>query len=233
MKAFAIIVDLKLNFKRNSNQLKIYEVKVSNDILTGFIRRYYTINTEIYKLAGKGRGGVNRQGLLLYLFKVSHILLTTKDGGNSAVLPIDRLCSYANIKDAIPGHKKQNLDRILKSLQLSNFKFEYQFVNINSSYKYMVKLDFSSPFVQIESLPVHSFYNQLFTNLRSLFLSKVVKGTENEPILFQLWLSDNSQHLAEKSSILAGAYRNCLDLKITNASATELIKSGDILNNNS
>lgn len=232
MKAFSIIVDLKLNFKRNSNQLKIYEVKVSNDILTGFIRRYYTINTEIYKLAGKGRGGENRQSLLLYLFKVSHILLTTKDGGNSAVLPIDRLCSYANIKDAIPGHKKQNLNRILKSLQLSNFKFDYEFITGNSNYKYMVKLDFRSPHDQIELITIHSFYSQLFINLKSLFLTTAFKGTENEPVLFQAWLSDNSQHIAEKSSILAGAYRNCLDLKITKAFATELIKSGDILNNN-
>ena len=119
------------------------KVKVSNDILEGFLRRYYTINTEVYKQAGIGRGGANRQSLLLYLFKINHILITTKGSGNTALLPIDRLCPYANINDLQIGHRKQNLARVLTSLQLNQFKFQFQFQKGNTQHKFMVKLDFS------------------------------------------------------------------------------------------
>lgn len=230
MKAFSIIIDLKLNFKRKANQPKVYEVKVSNDILEGFLRRYYTINTEVYKQAGIGRGGANRQSLLLYLFKINHILITTKGSGNTALLPLDRLCPYANINDLQIGHRKQSLARILTSLQLNQFKFQFQFQKGNTQHKFMVKLDFSPIKGQQEFSSAHNFYNKLLVNLKGLYQTKCGEDQVDNVVLFQIWLADHNQHLQEKAYILSGAYGSCMDLKITTGFATDLIISGDILN---
>ncbi|MGY3055533.1 hypothetical protein ACVWYG_003754 [Pedobacter sp. UYEF25] len=230
LKGFSILIDLRLNFNRTSKELKCYEVKVSNELLDGFFRRYYTINTEIYRRVGKGRGGETRQSLLLYLFKINHILFTSSDRENSVVVPLDRLCEYANIRDQKPAHKKQNLNRILGKIKESSFDFNYEFVNENKRYQYIVKLSFNHLIGPKDLMIEHSFFAKLVTTLKYLFKAKYVEGySEQDPVPFQNWLGNNGYHLQEKASILVDCYSNCLDVKITRSFATELILSGDIL----
>ena len=198
--------------------------------MEGFFRRYYTINTDIYRNVGKGRGGETRQSLLLYLFKINHILLTSSDKENSVVLPLDRLCEYAKIKDDKPAHKKQNLNRILGKIKASSFNFNYEFINENKRYQYMVKLTFNNLMGQKDLITEHSFFIKLMTTLKYLFKAKYVEGyLEENPVPFQNWLGNSGYHLQEKASVLVDCYNNCLNIKITKAFATELIRSGDIL----
>ncbi|TKC08008.1 hypothetical protein FA048_12655 [Pedobacter polaris] len=228
MKNFPILIDLKLNFDRKKNELKQYEVRVSNELLDGFLRRYYNINTEIYKKVGKGKGGETRQSLLLYLFKMNHILLTTNnENSNSVIVPLDRLCDYASIQSQLPKHKKLSLTRVLQKIQESEFKFIFEFVGKSN---YMVKLTFNHLQGQKELLADHSFYNRLMINLKYVFRAEFTEmATDDNPAPFQNWLANNEYHLEDKAKVLADAYLQCLNLKITKAFAIELILSGDIL----
>lgn len=93
---FPILKDLKLNFSRKINEEKIYDVRLSDQLLTGVLYRYYTVNAESYRLVGKGRGGNSRKKLLIYLSKLNHVLVST-NSTEKTVIPLDRLCQFADL----------------------------------------------------------------------------------------------------------------------------------------
>lgn len=231
MHNFPILKDLKLNFSRHAKEQKIYDVRLSDELLHGFLTRYYTFSSESYRLVGKGRGGDSRKKLLIYLSKLNHIMITSSDY-NHMVVPVDRLCAFADIKDIKPSHKKQNLARMLNYIRdTGKFSFDYTFVKDDGQHYYYVNLVFSPLFnkrtLQIE----HAFYHKLLTTLRSIFTIQV-KGhfplEEDDP--FQYWLCDKYLDANLKAQALIQAYYNAYNINISEAYALRLIQTGDFLN---
>nr|WP_068890399.1 hypothetical protein [Pedobacter panaciterrae] len=225
MHSFSILKDLRLNFVRGVKEQKVYEVRLSDDLLQGFLSRYYTVNTESYKLVGKGRGGDSRKKLLLYLSKLSHVVQTS--GHLETVVPLDRLCDFADITDARPSHKKQNLVRVLNHLiVVGKFGFKYVFTSRNG---YMVTLVFEPTLSKRGLLGEHNFYYRLFSGLRSVFDTR--KGLpscafDKDP--FQAWLVDDGVDIEIKAQILAKAYYAGLGIEISFAHAISMIRSGTL-----
>ncbi|NQX54444.1 hypothetical protein HQN86_12535 [Pedobacter panaciterrae] len=225
MHSFSILKDLRLNFVRGIKEQKVYEVRLSDELLQGFLSRYYTVNTESYKLVGKGRGGDSRKKLLLYLSKLSHVVQTS--GHLETVVPLDRLCEFADITDVRPAHKKQNLVRVLNHLiVVGKFGFKYVFTSRNG---YMVTLAFEPTLSRRLLQNEHNFYHRLLSGLRSVFDTQKVQSSgsfDKDP--FQAWLVDSFADVEVKAQILAKAYYAGLGIEISFAHAISLIRSGTL-----
>jgi hypothetical protein len=226
MHSFPILKDLRLNFLRAAKEQKVYEVRLSDELLQGFLSRYYTVNTESYKLVGKGRGGDSRKKLLLYLSKLSHVVQTS--GHFETVVPLDRLCDFADITDARPSHKKQNLTRIFHHLkEIGKFGFNYEFTSRNG---YMVTLVFEPTLSRRSLQNEHNFYFRLFTALRTVFETR--KASPSNPFdkdPFQAWLADGTLNTELKAQVLAQAYYAAMGIEVSIPHALSLIRSGELL----
>lgn len=230
MQSFPILKDLKLNFERHSKEQKIYDVRLSDELLNGFLSRYYTVNTESYRLVGKGRGGDSRKKLLIYLSKLSHVL-ASGDGYNQITVPIDRLCSFGDINDLRASHKKQNLIRMLDFIRnTGKLAFEYEFVSQFSRYDYHVKLVFQPVYSKRVLQAQHTFYLRLLSGLKSVFDSRKDKAAlpvEEDP--FQAWLGNKFLDTDSKAQILVQAYYIAYNINISQSYAVNLILSNEIL----
>jgi hypothetical protein len=230
MHSFPILKDLKLNFSRVSNEQKVYDIRLSDELMNGFLSRYYTINAECYKIVGKGRGGDSRKKLVLYLSKLSHVVLSS--GLSETVVPLDRLCGFADIYDAIPAHRKQNLSRMLNMIIGSGgLALEFSFV---SQPGYMVRLVFK-PAAPLRVLQTeHLFYYRLLAGLRALFDSLQGLGKVSSLLLFeedpfQRWLVSAELDTEAKASVLSQAYYIALHINLSPVEAVSLIRSGNFL----
>ncbi|MEJ2884636.1 hypothetical protein [Pedobacter sp. GR22-6] len=228
--SFPILKDLKLNFVRSSNEQKIYDIRVSDELMNGFLSRYYTLNAECYRIVGKGRGGDSRKKLVMYLSKLAHVLASS--GTFETVVPLDRLCRFADINDLRPAHKKQNLARMLAIIVGSGgFGLDFSFV---SQPAYAVKLVFK-PAVPGRVLQVeHLFYHRLLTNLKALFDSlyskgKHIPGSAFDEDPFQLWLVSSSADPEAKAQVLSQAYYLALNLNVSTKDALSMIRSGNFI----
>ncbi|WP_337854552.1 hypothetical protein [Pedobacter sp. GR22-6] len=224
MHNFPILKDLRMNFGRVQNELKVYEVRLSDELLQGFLSRYYTVNTDSYKLVGKGRGGDSRKKLLLYLSKLSHIVQTT--GQLETMVPLDRLCEFADIMDARPSHKKQNLSRIFNHIiETGKFGFRYSFTSRNG---YMVTLLFEPSLSKRALQNEHGFYFRLFSALRAVFDSRksgiAVHGFDKDP--FQSWLVDPDLDVEAKAQVLSQAYYAGMGISVSLPHALSMVRSG-------
>lgn len=188
LESIQIISDVMLNVNRKEKEIKRYEVRISQELLDGFIKRYYTIDNQAYKLVGKGRGGDNRKAFLIYLSRLRHYLFS-KDLLSDTV-PLDELCSAAGINSEKPHHKKLALTRILDQFKLKGkLAFDYEYVSGKTNNKaYYVKLTFHriEAFNHIQK--EHIFYKALIEGLKAVYNQKYsgVQMQRKEP--FQDWL---------------------------------------------
>lgn len=227
MHNFPILKDLKLNFDRRSKEQKVYDIRLSDELLYGFLSRYYTLNTETYRRIGKGRGGDSRKKLLLYLSKLSHVLQTT-GAGHETLVPLDRLCAFADIRDSKPSHRKQNLERMLQHIAVTGqFPLTFEFTGRSL---YHVRLIFQPAHTMAVLQREHNFYLRLLSGLKTIFDSKKDKGlllTDHDP--FQLWLSAGAIDTRLKAQALTQAYYIAFSKNISPAYAQALVLSGEFL----
>jgi hypothetical protein len=225
MHNFPILKDLRLNFSRRDKEQKVYEIRLSDELLQGFLSRYYTLDAESYRRVGKGRGGDSRKKLLLYLSKICHVLTST--GQTETTLPVDRLCQFADITDLKPSHKKQALSRMLSLIcVVGHFPLDYEFV---SGSGYMVRLLFRSPLTKRIFQTEHNFYLRLMSGLQTIHNGKSAAQLIIDEDPFQAWLVAAHLDIEAKAQVLAQTYYICLNLTITQAYAILLIQSGEFL----
>lgn len=230
---FSILKDIKLNVDRVSNAVKIYEIRISDDMLQGFLKRYYTIESNGYGQVGKGRGGDGRKLLYIFLYKTRHILLTQNQF--KATFPIDFLAGIAGRDVKENRNRKTSIKRILDTIkEKGKLPFIYRFVPGSQAKKYAedyyVELDFSEG-GNIKELTEtrgdNLFYNSLVENLKTAFkqqYSNVV--IEGEKDAFQRWLVNPRADLETKANIYCSSYYRAYNQKITISEAKRLIKIG-------
>lgn len=230
MHSFPILKDLRLNHLRKINEQKIYDVRLSDELMHGFLTRYYTLNAESYKLVGKGRGGESRKKFLLYLSKLSHVV-TSGATGQNILITVDRLCEFGDITDVKPSHRKQNLIRMLNYIQkVGKLPFDYHFESGQTQNDYLVRLTFHPQVPSRMLMMEHSFYFRLLTGLKDAYMGTNKKnGVSDDPDPFQLWLADRYLDLSLKARVLSQAYYRALGLNISEAHSCNLITAGAIL----
>jgi hypothetical protein len=227
LESIRIISDIRLNFSRRCNEVKVYDIRISPEILEGFIRRYYTIDVNAYKLAGKGRGKESRQSLVIYISALRHLLFS--QGLNKTTIPIDILAQRANINmQKETFHLKEAIINLLNYLkEKAKLHFEFRFVRNDTSYNYYVELTFPATFSKGLLEREHSFYFHLFNDLKSLFNYKYshfpAKPGGKEP--FQSWLTSTAD-AAEKVQILKTAYLKVFQSNINDMEAYSILRAG-------
>jgi len=226
LESIRILSDVRLNINRKTKDVKLYEVKVSSEMLNGFIKRYYTLDAKAYMLAGKGRGGDNRKSLLIYLSRIRHILFSK--GETAATIPVDVLAEKAGLKIAESFNRKLSVDRMLKHLRdKAKFPFAFSFVRPSvGAEAYYVKLVFEQV-VEIRQLRnEHGFYYALVEDLKSVFESKYGNMELNMKEPFQRWLNNPSVDTDIKISIIRRMYYKFFAADMTNAELYHILQFG-------
>lgn len=160
---FPILKDILIY--HSNGKKKYYEVRLSDVIIEGIVKRYYTLDVSKLPIIGKGKGGHAKKKLYVFLNKMFHIYLTV---GNSTQLTysVDTLADIAGVrysktfnesghqKEKLPKHKKEQVTRILTSLKEHtdcdkiHFSFSFTFIKSdnyrNEQEDYFVRFDFVS-----------------------------------------------------------------------------------------
>ncbi len=230
---FPILKDIKLNRDRSSNTIKVYEIRISDEWLNGFINRYYTIETNGYPKIGKGRGGDGRKSLYLILQRTRHQLLSQNQTSTS--FSVDYLAKIAELDVQVDRFRKKSLKRILDILVMKGeFPFKYRFITKDGAKEeYWVEFDFSES-IGMESLNEkrgeHAFYKYLMEELKSQFHylhGNVVINDEKD--VFQRWLNNFNADLDVKIEIYIKVYYKAYSSQLTRAQAMSYIKEGILL----
>ena len=232
LKNFSIIKDIRLNVDRQSNAVKVYDVRVSDELLEGFLQRYYTVETSGYKSVGKGRGGDGRKSLFIFLYKTRHILITQQQFKTK--LPVSYLCDIAGIDTEKPGHRKQSLNRVLSYIKTNGkLPFKFDFVSDDartSKWSYWVEIDFFEETKDeslVESHGANKFFSKLITELKVIYKHyHSDKFIEEEKDMFQRWLNSNEFDLEYKAGALVKAYFSSYDINLPIAKARLMVRNG-------
>ena len=238
LKNFSILKDINLNIDRKSNEAKEYCARVSDDMIKGFLSRYYTIDSRGYKNIGKGKNGDGRKKLYVYLYRLRHILITQKTF--STILPLDSIASAASITSVKPFHKKQSVERTLNYIiKNGNLPMKFRFTDKTGSTTatrgYYIELDFlqerHNPNELAQNTKDNVFFKELFAGLRKTF-TRLYPGTdqnsewaqkEGEKDPFQRWIVKGSADTEEKIAVLQYAYNRAYGEKLSNAEAFNMV----------
>lgn len=203
---------------------KRYQVKISPDIIEGFVSRYYTMDPNAYRLLGKGKKSDMRKTFLIFLCKVRHILFS--NAVTEKIYALDVLAAEAGIQAKQTYHTKQSLTRILDKIKETGFPFDYEFVSIKkNAAQYHVKLVFEKVFPDTISKE-HLFFYSLMDDLSLYF--KATYGDKNfkdkEP--FQRWLTNAEYNVDVKLQILKKLYNKFFSTPLTDVEAMAIITNG-------
>ncbi|RYX87502.1 hypothetical protein EON73_01230 [bacterium] len=192
---YPILKDVYLQSGSVMGPRKIYEVRLSDAMMEGFVKKYYTIDTTRLPAIGKGKGGHSRKKVYIWLNKIFHMYSSKQEAANNTIYSVDFLADLAGVMymkepdkkgnpvQKEPKHKKESVSNVLKSIQRTiasetkklHFSFEYQFVNGSSNKydeDYFVKFDFTSnlqPQVVKQMQIDHKLKYSLLKDLRSCF----------------------------------------------------------------
>ncbi len=222
LESIRILSDVKLNFKRKSTAVKIYDVKVSNELLDGFIRRYYSIDVEAYRLAGIAKGRERRQALVVYLSIIRHTLLSK--GLKETTIPINVMADKIGIYAKTPFHKKEALINCLTYLKEKiHFPFSFSCVSHTGKKKYYISLSFNSDAgLETQTVREHVFYFELINELRSYFEFKM-KSADSDA--FQSWLNSPVEKELKKF-LLKATYKKIYGLLMSDDEAMDILENG-------
>lgn len=214
-----------VNLKRNKNgTVKVYDVRLSRELISGFLSRYYTIETEGYAALGKGKNAEGRKALYLFMFKNWHILASQHH--SHTITNVDYLANIANIDSKEPRHRKQSLQRMLDTVkQVTNLAFNYEFIygGPGNGEKFHISITYTDQLDQMkEKKGEQKFYFVLYEICKSFFQKSVDPGNIIDKDIFQRWLVADA-HIKEKVDFITKAYLDAFEVNIPPAQAREIL----------
>ncbi len=230
LESIRILQDVKIGVNRKSNQIKVYEVRLSEELLNGFIRRYYTIDICAYRKAGKGRGKEQRQALVIYLSVLRHILLS--QSLYTTIVPIDFLAHQANVSvGKTLSHRNESVYSILQFIkEKTDFRFDYRVCPVRNGQHKSVELIFQPADDRSDLIREHNFYFLLLKYLREFFESSAGKGAfsldTEKAEAFQFWLNSKKDQ-SEKAGILKHCYQQVFHEILPDSKAFSWINSNE------
>ena len=221
--AIRIVSDVKLNFSRLPNEPKIFDVRLSPEILDGFFRRYYTIDSDSYRLVGSGRGRERRQTVVVYLSMLRHILLSKNN--YTTTIALENFVSQMDIADQEPFRQKETVKRVLTYIRdKASFPFDWEFVNQGTGYQYFIRLTFHPVYSKSTLVKEHHFYYGLKGDLKLLYDTR--HGINKPKEHFQAWLTNKNEDAYDKLSILKKVYSRYFSINLTDKQSLILYTKG-------
>lgn len=220
LESIRLLSDVKITIAKSKSHAKIYDVKISHELLNGFIRRYYSIDIEAYRLAGLTKGKERRQALVVYLSILRHTLRSK--GLCETTVSVDAMANRAGIYGKTTFHRKEALQNSLNHLRdKAKFPFAYSFVESGNT-KYNVKLHFQEDNSGKILSKEHVFFFALITELKAFF---EYTRKSNDIDSFQNWL--NSEANKElKVAELKKTYQKVFAQDISDDQAFNILKNG-------
>ncbi|MEO6508429.1 MAG: hypothetical protein ABIO02_00595 [Patescibacteria group bacterium] len=233
MVGIQVIKQVKITTDKSNANRKIYQIRLSDEFLDGFINRYYTLEVNGYPKVGKGRGGDGRKSLYLFLYKAMHLNLSQHN--NKSWFTVDYLCKICDVNFAEPKERKRVITKYLDLLiEKGGLRITYEFVQkqgneFASIRGYWIKVNFAPiDTIQLqESKGEHHFYHKLLNGLKDFFKSVHGKGNydfgEEEADPFQRWLTNSLVDRDNKIDIFIKCYRIAYQKNISQDVAQEMM----------
>ncbi|GLU56427.1 hypothetical protein Dfri01_58880 [Dyadobacter frigoris] len=215
MVGIQIIKQLKITVDKNNDNKKVYQIRLGDEFMNGFINRYYTFEVTGYPKVGKGKGGDGRKSLYLFLYKAMHMNLSQNI--KKSWFSVDLLCGICDVNFSEPAERKRLITKYLDIIiNKGGVNISYEFVQKQNSESkfvrgYWVKVNFLPDGVtQIrETQSDHHFYSKLLAELKSHFFglygNKVIDFKEEESAPFQRWITNP---IADRDSKIL-VFMNC------------------------
>ena len=229
--SFQVIKSVEIHIDNARNGAKIYQVRLSDDFMTGFVSRYFTLESTGYTQVGKGRGGDGRKSLYIYLMASRHLLLSQKH--TTTWFSVDYLAGISELNISDNKRRKEFVKKHLEVLKdKGQFSFEYEFVSgdgaINKALRgFWVKIDFSKSKYDskvVERPGDHLFYIKLLTDLQAFFKDKYRDvSITGESDHFQRWLTNKDVDIHAKAQYIMSAYTRAYQKNISFDMAVNLI----------
>lgn len=222
LESIGIISDI--NIVLGAAGKKRYQVKISPDLLEGFVSRYYTLDPNAYRLLGKGKKSIMRKTFLIFLCKVRHILFSTAN--TEAIYPIDILAAEAGIQAKETYHTKRSITRILDKIKETGFPFTYEYVSVKkNTAQYHVKLIFDKVYPDTITKE-HRFFYAIMDEYSLYFKSTYGDRNFKDKEPFQRWLTNAEYNPEVKVQILKKLYKKFFDQNLNDAEALNIITKG-------
>lgn len=222
LKSIGIISDI--NILIGAKGIKKYQIRVSPDLLEGFASRYYSVDTDAYRLLGKGKKSIMRKAFLIYLCKIRHILFSNKK--NETTISVDVLAAEAGIQTKENYHTKRSLSRILDKIQEIGFPFNYEYQSINkNSAQYYVKLTFDEVYPK-STTKEHLFFYAIIDDFSSYFQSTYGNRQFKDKEPFQRWLTNIQYNTDVKIGILKKLYKKFFEKNLSDQEAINIMTNG-------
>ncbi len=230
-----VIKHVKIHTDTTEKNTKIYQVRLSDDFLSGFMSRYYTFNVSGYPKIGKGKGGEGRKSLYLLFNKVMHMKKESSEEVKTSWYSVDYLCKVANLNYDKSQEQKRNLTKVLETLiEKGGLEISYSYVlekNAETSNKkgYWVKVVFdnNSCIQKGESKGDHKFMISMFNKLKTYFntihapKNYNFKDVEADP--FQRWLTNSLADRDVKIEIYMESYHKSYNKRLSRSDAEVLM----------
>lgn len=225
LESIGIISDIHIVLGANGR--KKYHVKLSPDLIEGFVTRYYTVDADAYKLLGKGKFSIMRKTFFIFLCKIRHQVFSQNK--TSAIYPVDVLAAEASITSRENYHTKQSLTRILEKIKNIGFPFEYEYISPKKgTAKYYVKFTFIEGDNK-QSIPEHKFFIALMDDLMLFFKSKYSDRNFTDPEPFQRWLTTNKYDLDTKYALLKKNYQKFFNVQLSEEELQAYVANGFVV----
>jgi hypothetical protein len=216
MEGIQIIKQLKITTDTKNGNSKVYDIRLSEDFLNGFISRYYTFEVTGYPKVGKGKGGDGRKTLYLMLSKAMHQNISDKV--KYSWYSVDFLCKICDVHFSEPAERKRLITKYLNNLiEKGGLKIAYEFVIKHGSDDkhirgFWIKVDFMPEgVIQLrETKADHHFHSILSADLKAefsnLYGKKALNFNEDESDPFQRWVTNPRADWDIKRSVFMNCY---------------------------
>lgn len=227
LESIGIISDIHIILGANGR--KKYHVKISPDLIDGFVNRYYTVDADAYKLLGKGKSSIMRKTFFIFLCKIRHQVFSQNK--TTATYPVDILAAEAGITSRESFHTKQSLTRILDKIKEIGFPFDYEYSSIKKGKaKYYVNFTFIEKGNK-QTIPEHRFFVALMDDLILAFNSKYSDRNFKDPEPFQRWLTTNDYDIETKFALIKKNYQKFFNIQLNEDELRAYVNNGFVYNN--
>lgn len=174
-----IIEKLDVLYDKTTRKLnkRIYNIRLGSKILDYLFTEYNLIDFNEYRNIRSQQISVTGSLRNFYIFMarvITQVKYNKKIGaGDSFIISIDDLCGIYGVEIETAKDKKKYITRILNNMnkELSNLKYDWQYVKNGYRYAYFVEFKFTDKTLEYFDEQLKSvFFKQLYGNLKYIFL---------------------------------------------------------------
>jgi len=217
-----LLKDIRLQIDRRSNEVKCYQIRFSEEMISAINRQYWTVDiADQKKLRSTNNRNVHIQSLHIHLSAKRHVCLSQKNV-DDIITNVDELSEAALINmDQRPSDRKKAIKKMLDriALKTNNLNLQYEFFSKTKGGKdYYIRMSFTGTLQETpdERSFLFVLYSELLRKFEAIYPNHVKDKTliEGEKEPFQRWLTNSVVEIDLKVQTVKDAYKSVYKTKV-------------------